>query len=106
MSRIDVAVPAYNHRRFLEGCVRSILSQPVDVRVLIVDDCSSDDTPDVAAALVANDARVEYRRHSTNVGAPATFNECLDWATADYTHLIAADDCLTPGALARNVALL
>jgi glycosyltransferase involved in cell wall biosynthesis len=106
MSRVDVAIIAYNHGRFLNDCVRSIVSQPVGLRVLIVDDCSSDNTATVAAALVAQDSRVEYRRHANNIGAMATFNECLDWATADYTHLIAADDQLTPGALARNVALL
>ena len=38
MSRVDVIVPCYNYGRFLRECVESILSQPVEVRVLIIDD--------------------------------------------------------------------
>ena len=49
MSRVDVIVPCYNYGRFLRECVESVLSQPVDVRVLIIDDASTDDTPQVAA---------------------------------------------------------
>ena len=68
MSRVDVIVPCYNYGRFLRECVESVLTQPVDVRVLIIDDASTDDTPEVAAALAAEDGRVEFRRHAVNRG--------------------------------------
>ena len=58
MSRVDVIVPCYNYGRFLRECVESVLSQPVEVRVLIIDDASTDDTPEVAAALAAEDANL------------------------------------------------
>ena len=46
-----VIVPCYKYAHFLEGCVRSVLDQEgTDVRVLIIDDLSPDDTPTVAAA--------------------------------------------------------
>ena len=77
MSRVDVIVPCYNYGRFLRECVESVLGQPVDVRVLIIDDASTDDTPEVAAALAAEDARVEFRRHAVNRGHIATYNEGL-----------------------------
>ena len=49
--------------------MRSILEQEgVDVRVLILDDCSPDDTPAVASRLAAADPRVEYRRNEQNLG--------------------------------------
>lgn len=108
MSRVDVVIPCYNYGRFLRDCVQSVLSQAgVDVRVLIVDDCSPDDTPEVGAALVAEDARVEYRRHAVNRGHIATYNEGLiEWAAGDYCVLLSADDLLTPGALARATRLM
>jgi GT2 family glycosyltransferase len=102
MSRIDVIVPCYRYGRFLTTCVESILSQRgVDVRVLIMDDASPDDTEVVGRALERGDSRVEYRRHERNVGHIATFNEGLEWATGDYVLILSADDALTPGALAR-----
>jgi glycosyltransferase involved in cell wall biosynthesis len=108
MSSVDVVVPCYNYGRYLERCVRSLLDQPaVDVRVLIIDDCSSDDTPNVGQRLSAADRRVTYQRHHVNRGHIATYNEgLLGWATADYCLLISADDLVTPGALLRAALVL
>ena len=52
------------------------------------------------------DVRVEYRRHGSNHGHIATYNEGLDWASADYVLLLSADDLLTPCALRRAVGFL
>jgi len=107
MSRIDVVIPCYKYAHYLRGCVESVLAQPgVDLRVLILDDCSPDNTPEVAAELMARDSRVEFRRHATNRGHIATYNEgLLEWATGDYVLLLSADDLLTPGALGRAARL-
>jgi Glycosyl transferase family 2 len=106
-SNLDVVVPCYNYARFLRRNVESILAQEgVVVRVLIIDDASSDDTEQVAQEL-ARDPRVVFRRHAKNLGHIATYNEgILGWASAKYTMLISADDWLTPGALKRTVDLL
>ncbi len=105
---VGVIVPCYNYADVLEGCVTSILEQGgVDVRVLVVDDCSPDHTPDVAAALAQRDERVQTRRHEQNMGLIATANEGLEWAAAfDYTVLISADDLLVPGALMRATTVM
>ncbi len=102
---VDVIVPCYNYGAYVEGCVASILDNPgVAVRVLLLDDASTDDTPEVGARLAAADSRVTYRRHHQNHGHIATYNEGLAWVTADYVLLISADDLLTSGALSRAVA--
>jgi hypothetical protein len=49
---------------------------------------------------------VLFRRHHCNWGHIATYNEGLDWATAEYAILLSADDILIPGALCRAVELL
>lgn len=98
----SVIVPSYNYGSLLEGCVTSVLEQErVDVRVLIVDDCSPDDTAVVGRALAERDERVELRRHEANAGLIGTANEGLEWADGDFVLLLSADDLLTPGALAR-----
>ena len=105
MSSFSVIVPCYNYAHYLEACVNSILSQGVDVQVLIIDDCSNDDTPRVGASL-AQDPRVTFLRHETNQGHIKTYNEGLALATGDFTALISSDDLLTPGALRRAQAIL
>ncbi len=107
MSRVDVIVPCYKYAHYLRQCVESVLSQSHgDLRVLIIDDASPDHTPEVARELVAQDRRVAYRRHESNRGHIATYNEGLDWADGDYVLLLSADDLLTPCALERAVKLL
>lgn len=100
-------MPRYNYARFLTRCASSILDQQgVNVRVLIIDDASSDDTPQVGQRLAALDPRVEFRRHEVNCGHLATCNEgLLGWASAKYSLLLSADDMLAPAALARATRL-
>jgi glycosyltransferase involved in cell wall biosynthesis len=107
MPSVDVVVPCYNYGHYLAACVRSVLDQDgVSVRVLILDDASSDDSETVGRALAAADSRVQYRRHATNHGHIATFNEGIDWAGGEYFLLISADDLLVPGSLRRATALM
>lgn len=108
MNCVDVVIPCYNYGHFLEDCVNSVLSQEgVNVRVLIIDDCSSDDSRKIGQELAARDERVEFRHHAVNCGHIATYNEgLLGWASADYSLLLSADDALAMGALARAVRVM
>jgi glycosyltransferase involved in cell wall biosynthesis len=109
MSSVSVVIPCYKYGHFLEEAVSSVLDdQPgVDVRVLIIDDASPDDSAEMAAKIAARDPRVELVVHKNNKGHIATYNEgLLEWADGDYCVLISADDRLTPGALQRASDLL
>lgn len=107
-SSVSVIIPCYNYGHFLPEAASSALDQPgVDVRVLIIDDASSDDSAQVARRVAASDARVQLRVHESNKGNLATYNEgLLDWADGDYCVVLSADDRLTPGALRRAADLL
>ena len=108
MSSVDVVIPCYNYAHFLKRCVESVLVETdVDVRVLIIDDASSDTTPEVGGELARRDPRVTFRRSPKNKGLISTANEgIMDWATAKYSLLISADDALTPGALGRAAKVM
>jgi len=109
MSRVDVVIPCYNYGRYLPESVSSVTDdQPgSDVRVLIIDDASQDDSAEVAERLAARDSRIAVAVHPVNKGAIPTFNEgLLEWATGDYCVLISADDKLAPGALRRATDFL
>ncbi len=109
MSSVSVVIPCYEYGHFLEECVASVLDAQdgVDVRVLIIDDASPDDSAEVAEKIAAREPRVEVAVHTANRGNIATFNEgLLEWADGDYCLLLSADDRVTPGALRRAVDLL
>lgn len=109
MSSVSVVIPCYNYGNYLPEAVASVLDdQPgCDVRILIIDDASTDGSACVAKAIAAADARVQVTVHAKNRGHIATYNEgLLEWADTDYTVLLSADDKLAPGALRRAADLL
>lgn len=107
MSSVSVFIPCYKYAHYLRGCVESALRQDgVDVRVLILDDCSPDNTPEVAAQLMREDPRVEYHRNAQNRGHIETYNVGIEWARGDYQLLLSSDDMLAPGALARAARIM
>ena len=107
MTSVDVIVPCYRYGHFLRQCVQSVLfQQGVEVRVLVIDDASPDNTASVAQELCSHDPRVTFVRHVTNKGHISTYNEGIEWASADYFLLLSADDYLLPGALSRSANLM
>jgi glycosyltransferase involved in cell wall biosynthesis len=86
--------------------VGSALAQDeVDPQVIIVDDASTDDSAEVAARFARSDQRVSVVRHLANTGHVQAFNDGLEVATGEFIVRLDADDLLTPGSLARAVAL-
>lgn len=107
MASVDVAIPCYNYGRYLRACVESVLRQDVDnLRVLIIDNASTDDSVAVARELVEEDDRVLLLARERNMGPHSSFNGAIDWATADYFTVLCADDQLAPGSLRRAIAIM
>ncbi|MGD1078790.1 MAG: glycosyltransferase [Candidatus Sulfotelmatobacter sp.] len=107
MSSLDIIVPCYRYGRYLRECVTSLLTQSFrNIRVVIINDASPDRTADVASDLLRQDSRVSYIEHSKNKGHIYTYNEGIEWVSADYLLLLSADDYVLPGALQRAVTLM
>jgi glycosyltransferase involved in cell wall biosynthesis len=107
MASVDIVIPCYQHGHFLRDCVDSVLGQHVnDLRILIIDNASTDSSPRVARELAARDSRIEIVLRPRNLGPHASFNEGVDWASADYLMILCSDDLLAPGSLARMVSVM
>lgn len=107
MPSIDIVIPCYNYAHLLAQCVQSVLIQEVeDLRIIIIDNASTDNSVEVARRLVESDGRIEVVCHQENLGPHASFNEGIDLARADYFAILCADNLLTPGGIAHGLALL
>lgn len=107
MSSIDVAVPCYQYGRYLRDCISSIQNQDVpNLRILIIDNASTDNSLEIARHMAASDARIEVVAHERNLGPNRSYNEAIDWASATYFLLLDADDMLAPGCLERAIDVL
>jgi hypothetical protein len=102
----SVVIPCYNYGRFLPEAVESALAQPgVDVEVIVVDDCSVDDSRVVAERLAALHPEVRLLRNRHNCGHVRSFNAGWKASAGDLVVKLDADDLLAPGALSRAAAL-
>jgi glycosyltransferase involved in cell wall biosynthesis len=106
VARVSVVIPTFNYGHFLAQSVPSVLTQEgVEVEVVVVDDCSTDDTAEVARALAAADPRVVFVGNTVNHGPCVAFNDGLAIASGEFVVRLDADDLLTTGSLRRSVQL-
>lgn len=99
---ISVVLPAFNEPRLIERAIRSIVNQSFrDWELVVVDDCSTDTTPEVVRAMAAVDSRIRLIRSSSNLGQGAARLQGVAAARGDYVAFIDQDDVMAPEALAR-----
>jgi glycosyltransferase involved in cell wall biosynthesis len=90
---VSFVVPCYKLAHLLPECINSILSQSFsDFEVLIMDDCSPDNTAEVAQSF--QDPRVKHIRNDLNLGHLRNYNKGIGLARGKYVWLISADDYL------------
>ncbi|MBV8158431.1 MAG: glycosyltransferase [Dyella sp.] len=106
---VSILIPAFNHERFIDRCLDSVLEDPYPAKELvIIDDGSTDGTAQRIEAWVSRhrgDPPVEYVRRD-NRGIAATLNELAARARGEFLRLGASDDYLLPGGLDALVGYL
>src|SRR5262245_43985084 len=91
--KVTFIVPCFKLAHLLPDCVNSILGQTFgDFEILIMDDCSPDNTPEVARSF--GDPRVKHVRNEPNLGHLRNYNKAIEMAAGEYLWLISADDRL------------
>lgn len=105
-SRVDVLIPAYNAAATLREAVESIRAQTLrDIRIVIVDDGSTDETPNLLAELARADDRIVVVTKA-NGGIVDALNEGLKHCAAPLLARFDADDISFPDRFERQVAYL
>src|SRR5205085_12281744 len=91
MPLVSVLLAVHDDARFVRTAVESVLRQTLrDLELVVIDDASTDDTPDVLAAV--RDARVVVERNQRQLGLAASLNRGLERASGQYVARLDADD--------------
>ena len=104
--KVSVCIDSFNYGRFLPEAIESVLGQSFqDFEIIILDDCSTDDSFEIAQRYAAQDSRVKALRNSANLGMVKNRNACLAQARGEYVKWLHADDFLcSTEALGRMAA--
>lgn len=105
MPKVTVIAPAYNHEKYIEAAIQSVLNQTFqDFELIITDDCSSDNTVEVIKKF--NDPRIKLFVNKANRGVIATSQNCFDNASGEYIAYLTTDDLYMPDKLEKQVKYL
>lgn len=107
MSRlVSIIMPSYNTGRFITKTIESVLAQSYsDWELIIVDDCSKDNTDDVVTQYLV-DARIRYIKNETNSGAAVSRNRALREAKGKWIAFLDSDDLWEPDKLEKQIAFM
>ena len=104
---VSIVTPAYNATRFVTQTIESVLSQTyADWELLIVDDCSTDDTAGVVGRYAARDFRVRLLRHERNGGPAQARETALQASGGRYIAFLDSDDLWLPQKLEHQIAFM
>jgi len=105
--KVTVCLPTYNSGEFLTPAIDSILEQTfTDFELIISDDFSTDNTPEVIRSYLDKDSRIKYLQNPQNLGLFPNWNRCLESASGEYITVFAQDDVMLPKNLEQKVKIL
>lgn len=102
---VSILVPCYKSTRFIHRTVDSVLAQTYkNWELVLVDDCSPDDTYKVLCDIAGKDKRIHaFQSEKNNGKAAPTFNIALQYAHGDFIQILGHDDTLSPDTLEKCV---
>ena len=104
---VSVLMSSYNHEKYIAQAIESVLDQTFrDLELIVVDDCSTDNSRKIIESYQAKDPRVKSFFHSINMGIPATANDCLRRASGKYISYLGSDDLWMEDKLEKQLRVL
>ena len=97
---ITIIMAAYNAAKTIDPAIRSVSAQTyTDWELIVVNDCSKDDTARIVAEFAKKDPRIKLINNETNKGVSLTRKKALDAATGDWIAVLDSDDMWAPDKL-------
>ena len=101
-SPISICIPTYNGEKYLAECLDSVGAQTyTDFEALVVDDCSSDTTVEIASDYASRDKRFSVLCNEKNLGLVGNWNRCVELAEGEWIKFVFQDDLIAPTCLER-----
>jgi glycosyltransferase involved in cell wall biosynthesis len=106
MPLVSICIPAYNGAPYLAECIESALAQSFgDIEVLVVDDCSVDDTVAIARSYARRDHRVHVSQNSSNLGLVGNWNHSVRLARGEWVKFLHQDDRLAADCVEQMLSV-
>ena len=106
-NKVSIITPSYNSAAYIADTIRSVQEQTLrDWEMLIVDDCSTDQTCEIVEAFSAEDARIKLFRQPQNAGAGAARTRAMRESSGRFIAYLDSDDIWLPEKLEKQTAFM
>lgn len=104
---VSIITPMYNAERFVEKTIKSVLNQTYsNWEMLIVDDCSTDNSANIVKSYAQRDSRIKYLKSDSNKGVSNARNIALANAKGQYIAFLDSDDMWHESKLEKQVSFM
>uniref|UniRef100_UPI00404852BE glycosyltransferase family 2 protein n=1 Tax=Algoriphagus sp. TaxID=1872435 RepID=UPI00404852BE len=103
---IDILIPVFNGALFIQRSVESCLSQKYVSTIIVVDDCSTDDTLKILKSKFGNNSKVLIVERENNGGIVCALNSGLEYVKSEYIARLDSDDMMMPNRLEQQLEFL
>jgi len=104
---VSIIMPAYNCQDFIEESIDSVINQSyIDWELIIIDDCSEDDTVSIIQKKINVDNRIKLYRLETNSGAAIARNTAISYAKGEFIAFLDSDDIWFPNKLEKQLTFM
>lgn len=104
---VSIIMPAFNCAEFIGTTIESVISQTyTNWELIIVDDCSTDNTPKIIKEYMLKEMRIKYNRLMKNSGAAISRNKAIELAGGKYLAFLDSDDVWFPEKLAKQIGFM
>ena len=104
---VSIITPTYNCGKFIAETIETVLAQTYkNFEMIIVDDCSTDNTKEVVEQFSKSDDRIKYFCLETNSGAAVARTTAMEKANGEYMAFLDSDDLWHPQKLEKQIAFM
>jgi glycosyltransferase involved in cell wall biosynthesis len=101
---VSIITPSYNSANYIAETIQSVQNQTyTNWEMIIVDDCSSDNTEQVIHEIQQTDSRIHFFKLDQNSGSGVARNKGIESASGDYMTFIDSDDIWFPGFIEKSI---
>jgi len=105
--KISIITASYNYAQYIEEAINSVISQSYqDWELIVVDDCSSDNSVEIIKSYCEKDSRIKLFQNDKNKGLKETILLALSHATGDWVSFLESDDVFSPDNLSKKVEII
>jgi glycosyltransferase involved in cell wall biosynthesis len=102
MSLVSIVIPTFNREKYVREAILSATSQTVkDIEIIVIDNCSTDNTEASVLHLASLDNRIKFYKNSCNIGPVRNWINGINFSSSNYIKILFSDDLIAPNCIEK-----